>query len=178
MQISDQVPVTVLTGFLGAGKTTLLNRILTESHGKRYAVIVNEFGEEGIDNEVSASETSSHNEAMASAEEAELPVVSTPPPRQQQQQEQTPEWLTEAEGQHMVGAKGEVNAGERVSERQFWQHELPGDRAQQKSDTEGRRGDHDLAWMSDRLVPGPPHELAVDGSSDDDASKKASDHTD
>lgn len=47
-----QVPVTVLTGFLGAGKTTPLNRILTERHGKRYAVIVNEFGEEGIDNDL------------------------------------------------------------------------------------------------------------------------------
>jgi G3E family GTPase len=49
---TDQVPVTVLTGYLGAGKTTLLNRILTEKHGKRYAVIVNEFGEIGIDNDL------------------------------------------------------------------------------------------------------------------------------
>ena len=43
---------TVLTGFLGAGKTTLLNRILTEHHGRKYAVIVNEFGEQGIDNDL------------------------------------------------------------------------------------------------------------------------------
>jgi G3E family GTPase len=47
-----QTPVTVLTGYLGSGKTTLLNRILTETHGKRYAVIVNEFGEVGIDNDL------------------------------------------------------------------------------------------------------------------------------
>ncbi len=46
------IPVTVLTGYLGAGKTTLLNRILTEDHGRRYAVIVNEFGEIGIDNDL------------------------------------------------------------------------------------------------------------------------------
>jgi G3E family GTPase len=48
----NQVPVTILTGYLGAGKTTLLNRLLTEQHGKKYAVIVNEFGEIGIDNEL------------------------------------------------------------------------------------------------------------------------------
>jgi G3E family GTPase len=52
MAMSDKTPVTVLTGYLGAGKTTLLNRILSEDHGKRYAVIVNEFGEIGIDNEL------------------------------------------------------------------------------------------------------------------------------
>jgi G3E family GTPase len=47
-----KIPVTVLTGYLGAGKTTRLNRILSEPHGKKFAVIVNEFGEIGIDNEL------------------------------------------------------------------------------------------------------------------------------
>jgi G3E family GTPase len=50
--LNDRIPVTVITGYLGAGKTTLLNRILTEPHGRRYAVIVNEFGEIGIDNDL------------------------------------------------------------------------------------------------------------------------------
>ena len=52
MSDASKIPVTVLTGYLGAGKTTLLNRILSEDHGKKYAVIVNEFGEIGIDNDL------------------------------------------------------------------------------------------------------------------------------
>jgi G3E family GTPase len=51
-ETTEKIPVTVLTGYLGAGKTTLLNRILSEPHGKKYAVIVNEFGEIGIDNDL------------------------------------------------------------------------------------------------------------------------------
>src|ERR1700760_277218 len=51
-EAAAQVPVTVLTGYLGAGKTTLLNRILTEQHGRKYAVVINEFGELGVDNDL------------------------------------------------------------------------------------------------------------------------------
>ena len=50
--MSNPIPVTVLTGFLGAGKTTLLNRILTEQHGRRIAVIENEYGDVGVDNQL------------------------------------------------------------------------------------------------------------------------------
>jgi G3E family GTPase len=50
--MDEKIPVTVLTGYLGAGKTTLLNRILSEDHGRKFAVIVNEFGDIGIDNDL------------------------------------------------------------------------------------------------------------------------------
>ena len=57
MSTHEKVPVTILTGFLGSGKTTLLNRILSEEHGKRIAVIENEFGEVGIDDAILAKNT-------------------------------------------------------------------------------------------------------------------------
>ena len=57
MEHPVQTPVTILTGFLGSGKTTLLNRILKENHGHRIAVIENEFGEAGIDNELLVQES-------------------------------------------------------------------------------------------------------------------------
>jgi G3E family GTPase len=52
MEQANMVPVTILTGFLGSGKTTLLNRILKEDHGRRIAVIENEFGEVGVDSQI------------------------------------------------------------------------------------------------------------------------------
>src|SRR5690242_14010870 len=51
-EMYEMIPVTILTGFLGSGKTTLLNRILSEEHGKKLAVIVNEIGQIGIDNQL------------------------------------------------------------------------------------------------------------------------------
>ena len=53
----NMVPVTILTGFLGSGKTTLINRVLKEQHGHRIAVIENEFGETGVDNDILLNET-------------------------------------------------------------------------------------------------------------------------
>ncbi len=64
MKQQEMVPVTILTGFLGSGKTTLLNRILKEHHGRRIAVIENEYGEAGIDNELLVQEAAEQIVAM------------------------------------------------------------------------------------------------------------------
>ena len=60
MTMTQMIPVTILTGFLGAGKTTLLNRVLTEQHGEKIAVIENEFGAESIDNDLLVREEGEH----------------------------------------------------------------------------------------------------------------------
>src|SRR5437868_8370952 len=74
--MSEKIPVTVLAGYLGAGKTTLLNRVLSEPHGQKYAVIVNEFGEVGIDNDLivgAAEEVSEmHNGCVCCTERGDL----------------------------------------------------------------------------------------------------------
>merc|ERR1711959_771635 len=58
---ADKVPVTILTGFLGSGKTTLLNHILTQQHGKKIAVIENEFGDVGIDDALLENNVKEHS---------------------------------------------------------------------------------------------------------------------
>ncbi len=73
-QANKMVPVTVLTGFLGAGKTTLLKRILTEFHGKRIAVIENEFGPESIDNELLVQDSDEQHDRDDTHEQLEIPV--------------------------------------------------------------------------------------------------------
>merc|ERR1719353_1622724 len=59
--MASQVPVTILTGFLGSGKTTLLNHILTQQHGKKIAVIENEFGDVGIDDALLENNVKEHS---------------------------------------------------------------------------------------------------------------------
>ena len=61
-QVADRVPATVLTGFLGSGKTTLLNHILTATHGKKIAIIENEFGDVSIDDALVAKNSKFHSD--------------------------------------------------------------------------------------------------------------------
>ena len=61
---ADRVPATVLTGFLGSGKTTLLNHILTATHGKKIAIIENEFGDVAIDDALVAKNSRFHSEEL------------------------------------------------------------------------------------------------------------------